>query len=124
MRFLRRNQFLLLTVAVLALSGILVFRQFRANDAAHVALREDFILLHERGQTQSSQHLYETLIRQLPDLSERTLAEDLQRAALLIDPRNPSPDVDNPVWKYFISVKRELETRAERRIRALDPSAK
>ena len=124
MRFLRRNQFLLLTLAVLAFSGIMVFRQWRENDAAHVALREDFIVLHEHGQTQSCQHLYETLIRQLPDLNDRTLVEDLERAALVIDPKNPAPDVDNPVWKYYISVKRELENRAEPRIRALDQSEK
>jgi hypothetical protein len=123
-RFLRRNQWLLCTLAVLVFSGIMVLRQFRANDDAHVALREDFILLHERGQTQSCQHLYEILIRQFPDLSDRTLVEDLERAALLVDPRNPTPDVDNPVWKYYVSVKRELQNRADLRVRALDHTEK
>ncbi len=97
----------------------MVLRQFRANDAAHVAQREDFILLHERGQTQPCQHLYESLIRQLPELNDRTLVEDLERAALLVDPRNPAPDLDNPVWKYYVSVKRELQNRADLRLRAL-----
>ncbi len=120
MRFLRRNQYLLCTLAVLAFSCVMVLRQFQVNDAAHVALREDFILLHERGQIQSCQHLYEALIRQLPDLSDRTLVEDLERAALLVDPRNPAPDPDNPVWKYYVSLKRELQTRAEPRLRALE----
>jgi len=119
-RFLRRNQYLLCTLAVLAFSCVMVLRQFQVNDAAHVALREDFILLHERGKIQSCQHLYEALIRQLPDLSDRTLVEDLERAALLVDPRNPAPDPDNPVWKYYVSLKRELQTRAEPRLRALE----
>jgi len=119
-RFLRRNQYLLCTLAVLAFSCVMVLRQFQANDAAHVALREDFILLHERGQIQSCQHLYEALIRQLPDLSDRTLVEDLERSAMLVDPRNPAPDPDNPVWKYYVSLKRELQTRAEPRLRALE----
>jgi hypothetical protein len=119
-RFLRRNQYLILTLAVLAFSGVMVLRQFRANEAAHVALREDFILLHERGQIQSCQHLYELLIRQLPDQSDQTLVQDLQRAAMLVDQKNPAPDLDNPVWKYYVSVKRELQMRAEPRIRALE----
>jgi len=119
-RFLRRNQYLLLTLAVLAFSAVMVLRQFRANEAAHVALREDFILLHERGQIQSCQHLYEMLIRQLPDQSDQTLVLDLQRTAMLVDQKNPAPDLDNPVWKYYVSVKRELQKRAEPRIRALE----
>ena len=98
----------------------MVLRQFRANEAAHVALREDFILLHERGQIQSCQHLYEMLIRQLPDQSDQTLVLDLQRTAMLVDQKNPAPDLDNPVWKYYVSVKRELQKRAEPRIRALE----
>jgi hypothetical protein len=102
----------------------MVLRQFKANEAAHVRLREDFILLHERGQTQSCQHLYETLIRQLPDQSDRTLVEDLQRSAMLVDPKNSAPDLDNPVWKYYVSVKRELQTRAEPRIRVLEHAEK
>jgi len=122
MRFLRRNQYLLCTLAVLIFSCVMVLRQFLANQSAHVELREDFILLHERGQSQVCEHFYERLIRELPDLSDRTLVEDLQRTTLLVDPK--VPDLDNPVWKYHASVKRELQKRSEERLKAMEHAQK
>lgn len=123
MRFLRRHQFLLCFLAVLVFCCVMVLRQYLANQTAHVQRREDFLLLHERGQNKACQRLYGRLIQELPGLSERSLVEDLQRTTLLVDPK--SPDHDDLLWKYYVSVKKELEWRAEPRLaRALDEADK
>ncbi len=114
MQFLRRHQYLLCFLGVLVLASVLVVRQFLANQAAHVELREDFLLLHERGEATACDALYEKLIEALPELDEKSLVDDLQRTRLLIDPK--TPDVSNLVWKYYVSVKKELEHRSERRL--------
>ena len=123
MRFLRRNQYLLCFLGVLVLSCVMVLRQFMVNQSAHVQRREDFILLHDRAETKACERLYQLLIQELPDLSERSLVDDLERTSLLVDPK--TPDLDNLVWKYYVSVKNELRTRAERRVaRALERAEK
>jgi hypothetical protein len=123
MKFLRRNQYLLCFIAVLVLSSIMVVRQFLANQSGHVELREDFILLHDRGETAACDSLYQQLIQELVALDVKTLVDDLQRTSLLVDPK--TPDVQNPVWKYHVSVKKELEKRSERRLaRILERSDK
>src|SRR5690242_6086185 len=98
MRFFRRRPYLLCFLAVLVFSSVLVQRQFLANQSAHVELREDFLLLHERGERKPSERLYQVLIQQLPDLNDKSLAEDWQRTRLLVDPK--SPDLESLVWKY------------------------
>jgi hypothetical protein len=123
MRFLRRNEYLLLFLAVLVLSCVMVVRQYLANQSAHVELREDFILLQERNQPQACARLYQMLIQQLPGLSEKALVDDLQRTAMLVDPK--TPQLDNLVWKYYVSVKKELEQRSDHRLaRALERAGK
>ena len=123
MRFLRRNQYVLCFVAVLVLSSVLVVNQFMANQSAHVERREDFILLHERAETKATERMYQLLIQELPALSDRSLADDLQRTAMLVNPK--SSELDNLVWKYYVSVKNELQKRSERRItRVLDHTEK
>jgi hypothetical protein len=123
MSFLRRHQYLLCFLAVLVFSSIMVVRQFLANQSAHVELREDFILLRDRGETAACDSLYQQLIQELAALDVKTLVDDLQRTGLLVDPK--APDVQNPVWKYHISVKKELEKRSEQRLaRILDRSDK
>ena len=114
MRFLRRYQYLLCFLGVLVLACVLVLRQFMANQSAHVELREDFLLLHERGEAKASDALYQQLIQELAGLDEKGLVDDLQRTRLLIDPK--APDKENLVWKYYVSVKNELQRRSEKRL--------
>ena len=123
MRFLRRHQYLLCFVAVLLFSSVMVVRQVIHNQSAHVELREDFILLHDRGNAEPEARLYQLLIQQLPGLNEKSLVEDLQRTAMLVDPK--TPQLDNLVWKYQVSVKNELARRSESRLaRALQEAAR
>jgi hypothetical protein len=122
MQFLRRHQFLLCFMGVLVLSCVLVVRQFLANQSAHVEAREDFILLVERGQADPARHLYQVLIQELPDLSEKSLVDDLQRTSMLIDPKTPEPE--NLIWKYHVSLKNEITRRSEQRLaRVLERAA-
>src|SRR6266436_2228388 len=114
MRFLRQNQYVLLFLAVVVFSSVMIVRQFLANQSAHSQRREDFIVLQDRGDTKTSAWLYQRLIQELPEMSERSLVEDLSRTALLVDPKKP--DLENLVWKYYVSVKKELQRRADRRI--------
>ena len=93
------------------------FFLYRLTDevgSAHVELREDFLLLHERGETKACDALYQQLIEQLAGLDEKSLADDFQRTRLVVDPK--TPDVSNPVWKYCVSVKKELQRRSEQRL--------
>jgi hypothetical protein len=96
------------------LSSVMVIRQFLANQSAHVELREDFLLLHERGEAKACDALYQQLIQALAALDEKSLADDFQRTRLLVDPK--TPEVSNLVWKYCVSVKQELQRRSEQRL--------
>lgn len=113
MRFLRRHQSLVLAVAVLLFCSVMVVRQYIANQSAHVELREDFLLLHERGNSRETERLYQLLVQDLPSLSTRGLVEDFQRTAMLIDPSKPQPE--SIVWKYHQCVKNEMFRRSESR---------
>jgi len=114
MQFLRRHQYLLCFLGVLVFSSIMVLRQFMANQSAHVELREDFLLLQERGELKAGDALYQQLIQELANLDEKSLVDDLQRTRLLIDPQ--TPDKENLVWKYYMSVRNELRRRSEKRL--------
>jgi hypothetical protein len=120
MRFLRRHQFLLCFLAVLVFSSIMVVRQFLANQSKHAEMREDFILLNERGDKESAEWLYERLIQQFPDLNEASLVQDLMRTSPLVTPLM-AEEMDSLLWKYNVSVKNELKHRSESRVgRALE----
>ena len=114
MRFLRRHQYLLCFLGVLIFSGVMVLRQFMANQSAHVELREDFLLLHEQGEAKACDALYQELIQALASLDEKSLVEDLQRTMPLVDSK--TPDKSNLVWKYYVSVKNELQKRSQKRL--------
>ena len=109
MQFLRRNRFALLTLAILTFSSVMVIQQFLANQAAHAQSVEDFLLLHERGEQKPCEHIYQELIQQLPHLNARELVQDLQRTAMIVDPK--IQQLDNLVWKYHVSVSNELKRR-------------
>jgi len=122
MRFLRQNQYILLFLAVLVFSSVMVVRQFVGNQSAHIDRREDFILLHERGEDKACAWLYQRLIQELPGLSDRSLIEDVVRTSLLVDPKQPA--LDNLVWKYYVSVNKEFQRRAESRLERAIANAK
>lgn len=83
-------------------------------------MREDFILLMERGDRTAAQWFYQRLILQLPDLNEGSLVQDLMRTTPLVDPKM-AEQMDNLIWKYNVSVKNELQRRSEQRLaRALE----
>lgn len=121
MKFLRRNQCFLLTLAVLIVSSVLVVRQFLANEAAHTRRVEEFLLLHERGEAKLCERRYQLLVQELPGLSDRSLVQDLLRTAKLVDAQ--TPPLDNLVWKYHVSVGNELKRRAEKRLEPALPRA-
>ena len=117
MQFIRRNQYFLLTLAVLGLASVLAVRQFLVNESAHVRRLEDFILLHERGEAKLCERLYQRIVQELPVLSDQALVGDWQRTVQLVNPK--TPQLDNLLWKYHVSVNNELRRRADKRLRAV-----
>ena len=115
MQFLRRNQYFLLTVAVLLLASVMTVRQLHVNRSAHVERLEDFILLQEQDNPKMLERRYELLVQELPDLNDKALVEDLQRIGMVIDPKSPQPE--SLLWKYHVGVRNELRKRSERRLR-------
>ena len=114
MQFLRRNRYALLTVAVLLFSSVMAVQQYLANHSAHTRQVEDFLLLHDRAEKTSCEHLYQILVQQLPRIDDRALVQDLQRTAMIVDIK--TPQLDNLVWKYYVSVNNELKQRSEKRL--------
>ncbi len=113
-RFLRAYPCLVGFVGALVLGSVMLVHRFDGNSSAHAQLREDFLLLHERGEAKTCDVLYQQLIEALPSQDDRSLLEDLQRTRFLVEPTKP--DVANVVWKYYVSVKKELEQRSEQRL--------
>ena len=111
MRFLLECKFALIFAAVLTFCSVMVLRQTRINQTAHSELREAFIILHSRGYTNQEQRLYNRLLRDLQNISNRDLREDFQRTLTLVDPAAQQPQ--NLLWKYHWTVSNELEKRSE-----------
>ena len=119
MRFMRRYKFVLLFLALVVFCSAMVVRQFEQNQTKHIELREAFILLHTRGYTNQAERLYEHLLHDLQDISNKQLMDDFQRTLILVDPSANQPE--NPIWKYHWTVSNELERRSESTLlRALD----
>jgi len=114
MRFLRRNRYILVFFIVLILCDLLFLRQLQANQSRHIDLREDFILLTQKGHITPAQHLYQVLVQSLSRLPNSALLDDYQRTLSLVDPNTQHPD--NLVWQYHWAVKQHLEKRAESRL--------
>jgi hypothetical protein len=101
----------------------MVLREYIGRQSAHVQRREDFLFLQTQAQTAEAARLYQRLIQEFPDLNDLTLADDLQRTGMLVDPKTPHNE--NLIWKYHISLRNELQNRAERRVnRALQAAEK
>jgi hypothetical protein len=108
---LRRYRLVLLFAGSLIFCGLMVARQYKANDARHLELRESFILLHSRGYYPEAERLYQRLLVQVEHLPDRLLMEDFQRTLTLVDPAKQ--DSENLVWRYHWTVSNELEKRSE-----------
>lgn len=111
MHVIRRHRILLTFLVVLVFCSVMVIQSYRARQVRHVELREALILLHARGYTNEADRLYNRLLRDLPELSNRNLLDDFQRSRILVDPSVQHPE--NPVWRYHWVVSNELEKRSE-----------
>jgi hypothetical protein len=111
MYFLRRNRYVLAILAVLVFCSVMVIRQIAWNENRHVEKREAFILLHSQGYTNESTRLFQSLLADVPRLSNRQLMNDFQRTVILVDPsiRNDA----NLIWKYHWTISKELEKRTD-----------
>src|SRR5688572_12224444 len=98
-------------MGVLVLASVLVIKRLNTQQSRHAELREAFILLHTRGYTNQTQRLYEHLLRDLQNISNKELMDDFQRTLLVVDPAAHQPD--NLIWKYHWTVSNELERRSE-----------
>lgn len=114
MRFLERHKYTLVFLAVVLFCSVLVQYQFLQNEAAHIAMREDFILLHQRGHIKGSEYLYQRLIQSLPRQSLESLIDDFQRTRTLVDTN--APLIDDLLWKYHVNTRNEMTRRAEKRL--------
>jgi len=121
MQFVRRNRYALLTLAILFLASVLVVQQQLANQSTHSQKVEDFLLLHERGSKEPCEHLYQVLVQELPLVGNHTLVQDLLRTAMVVDPK--TPQLENLIWKYHVSVRNELKRRTEKRLESLSGGA-
>ena len=111
MDFVRQHRFLLLLMAALVAVSVFVIQKSHARQSRHVEIREAFILLHTRGYTNEANRLYEKLLQELPQLSNRQINEDFQRTLLLVDPSISQPS--NLIWKYHWTVSNEMDKRSE-----------
>jgi hypothetical protein len=110
MHWLRRYQYVLLFLAVLGFCTIKVIGQFSSNEARHAALREDFLLLHDKGYTEQELRFYQKLVGLLQTQPDQTLFQDYQRTSLLVSANQSQPE--NLVWRYHWQVKKELNQRS------------
>ncbi|HXI50648.1 MAG TPA: hypothetical protein VNM37_20065 [Candidatus Dormibacteraeota bacterium] len=109
MHFLRQHKFVLSFLALLVFCSVMVIRRLDARKTRHVELREALILLQTGGYTNESDRLYLRLLNDVDRLSNRELIEDWQRTVVMVDPS--SLQLSNAVWRYYWSVRKEMEHR-------------
>ena len=117
MRFVKRHRYALGFLAILVLCSVLVQWQVLQNQSRHVRMREDFIMLQQRGHVKPAERFYQLLVQSLPDLQDNCLLEDFQRTGMLVDTNKPQ--MENLIWKYHISVRNEITQRTEKRVARL-----
>lgn len=110
MYFLRRYRYSLLFLLVLSFCSVMVIRQMRLNEDRRIERREAFILLHSRGYTNEATRLFEKLVAEVPNLTQKQLINDFQRTVLLVDPSIENKG--NLIWKYHWYISNEMERRS------------
>lgn len=68
-------------------------------------------MLYIKGYKKESERLYQRLLRETEDLSNKQLLDDFQRTLLLVDPMSNQPD--NLIWNYHWTVSKILDKRSE-----------
>lgn len=111
MRFLNQHKFVLSFLLLLVFCSVMVVRQLDASKSRHVELREAMILLQTGGYTNQADRLYLRLLGELDKLPNRALIEDWQRTVILIDPGSSQPS--NAIWRYYWTVRNQMERRSE-----------
>ena len=111
MRFVRKYKFVLLFLLLLVFCSAMVIRQMDQNQSKHIELREAFILLYSKGYNDKATRLYNRLLLDLQGESKRTLYQDYQRTLQLVDPT--SSHAENLIWRYHMTLSKELEARNE-----------
>ena len=111
MRFLLEYKFVLSFAVVLTICSFLVVRQAQLKQTQRIELREAFILLHTRGYKEEARRLYNRLLRDMEQFSNKDLFDDFQRTLILVDPTAQHPE--NLIWSYHWTVSNELERRTE-----------
>ncbi len=101
---------MLVFAVFLVVCSVMVIHQINANQSKHVELREAFILLYTKGYQKQAEHLYNRLIVDLENISNKQVIDDFQRTLTLVNPQKP--DTDNLIWKYHWTVSNELERRS------------
>jgi len=108
----RQYYFVWSFLLLLVFCSLMVLRQFYANQARHVELREAFILLHSRGYVSQAQRLFARLLAEMDHQPNQVLYDDFQRTMMLVDPG--SKLTNNLIWVYHWTVSNELEKRSEK----------
>ena len=117
MRFVKRHRYVLGFLVVLAVCSAMVQWQLLRNQSRRVQMREDFIMLQQRGHVKPAERFYQLLVQSLPEVQDQCLLEDFQRTGTLVDTNKPQ--LDNLIWKYHISVRNEMKQRTEKRVAKL-----
>jgi len=111
MHFFGQHKFVLSFLLLLVFCSVMVVHQLDAKKSKHVELREAMILLQTGGYTNQADRLYLRLLGELHLLSNKALIEDWQRTVTTIDPGSHQPS--NAVWRYYWTVRNEMEKRSE-----------
>ena len=109
--FFRQYRVMLVIMLLLVVASILLIQRFHVRQSRHVEIREAFILLHTRGYTNEATRLYQKLLNNLQNLSNKQVMDDFQRTLLLVDPSAYQPS--NLLWKYHWTVSNEMDKRSE-----------
>jgi len=109
--FVRQYRVMLIIMLLLVGVSVLLIQRIHAKQSRHVEIREAFILLHTRGYTNEATRLYQKLLNDLQNLSNKQVMDDFQRTLLLVDPSAYQPS--NLLWKYHWTVSNEMDKRSE-----------
>src|SRR5439155_18034443 len=109
--FFRQYRVMLVIMLLLVVGSVLLIQRIHSRQSRHVEIREAFILLHTRGYTNEATRLYQKLLNDLQDLSNKQVMDDFQRTLLLVDPSAYQPS--NLLWKYHWTVSNEMDKRSE-----------